>query len=193
MERTENGTIQEESDKTTLVPYNTQQIKLRPKYYKHLIEILTTYSDPIFNYLSLPELSNTRGVNKMFQMIIHEYFQKRLKMEIQAITSYQAMNQEKSSYFMKNIDSQIPISNNNWLNFDLQSVKNQIQSLSRDTITQLRAIKNLGKFSENIYAPFCIIFGFNKSKDAKVRSDGWKKTAGKIIHDSNFFIINFFI
>ena len=188
MERTENGTIQEESDKTTLVPYNTQQIKLRPKYYKHLIEILTTYSDPIFNYLSLPELSNTRGVNKMFQMIIHEYFQKRLKMEIQAITSYQAMNQEKSSYFMKNIDSQIPISNNNWLNFDLQSVKNQIQSLSRDTITQLRAIKNLGKFSENIYAPFCIIFGFNKSKDAKVRSDGWKKTAGKIIHDSNFFI-----
>ena len=116
----------------------------------------------------------------MFQTIIHEYLQKRLKMEIQNITTYQALNQEKTSFFMKNIDSQIPISTKNWLDFDLQSVTNTIQSLSRETITNLRGIKNLGKFSDNIYAPFCIIFGYNKSKDQKVRGEGWKKTAGKI-------------
>ena len=62
----------------------------------------------------------------MFLALVHEYYQKRLKIEIQTITSYQNFNQEKTSIFMKNIDSQIPISNKNWLDFDLNSVTKTI-------------------------------------------------------------------
>ena len=74
------------------------------------------------------------------------------------------------------------------MHFDLNSVTKTIQSLSRSTVTQLRSIKNLGKYSDSIYAPFCIIFGYNKTNNPKVRSDGWKKTAGIILNDANFFI-----
>ena len=171
-----------------LSPFGHQNMIVKPKYLKLLISIISNYSENIFNYLSLTDLCLTRGINRMFLTLVHEYYQKRLKMEIQTITLYQNYNQEKTSIFMKNIDSQIPISTKNWLDFDLNSVTNTIQSLSRNTITQLRSIKNIGKFSDSIYAPFCIIFGYNKTNNAKVRSDGWKKTAGKILNDANFFI-----
>lgn len=62
---------------------------------------------------------------------------------------------------MKNIDSQIPISSKNWLDFDLASVTTKLQLLDRGIVTQLRAIKNIGKISDLVYAPFCIIFGIN--------------------------------
>jgi hypothetical protein len=62
---------------------------------------------------------------------------------------------------MKIIDSQIPISNKNWLDFDLNSVIRKLKILDKKTITNLRAIKNTGKLSESIFAPFCIIFGYN--------------------------------
>lgn len=64
---------------------------------------------------------------------------------------------------MKNIDSQIPISYKNWLNFDLNSVTEKITSLSKETLIKIKAIKNLGKYSDLIYAPFCILLGQNVS------------------------------
>ena len=172
----------------TISPFGNQNLKVKPKYLKLLLSIVSNYSENIFNYLSLKDLCLTRGINRMFLALVHEYYQKRLKIEIQTITSYQNFNQEKTSIFMKNIDSQIPISNKNWLDFDLNSVTKTIQSLSRSTVTQLRSIKNLGKYSDSIYAPFCIIFGYNKTNNPKVKSDGWKKTAGIILNDANFFI-----
>ena len=177
-----------ESSRYGLSPFGNQDLSIKPRYLKLFGQILTNYSSPIFNYLSLIELSKIRGVNKMFYGIVSEYYEKRLKIEIQDITDFQTLNKEKTSEFMKNIDSQIPISYKNWLNFDLNNVTNKIQSLSRNTITQLRSIKKLGKVSENIFAPFCIIFGYNKSTSYKVRCEGWKKTAMKILNDSNFFL-----
>ena len=177
-----------ESSRYGLSPFGNQELSIKPRYLKICGQILTNYSSPIFNYLSLKDLSKIRGVNKMFYGIVSEYYEKRLKIEIQDITDFQTLNKEKTSEFMKNIDSQIPISYKNWLNFDLNNVTNKIQSLSRNTITQLRSIKKLGKLSENIFAPFCIIFGYNKSTNYKVKSDGWKKTAMKILNDSNFFL-----
>ena len=64
---------------------------------------------------------------------------------------------------MKNIDSQIPISYKNWLNFDLNSVTEKITSLSKETLIKIKAIKNLGKYSDLIFAPFCILLGQNVS------------------------------
>ena len=86
---------------------------------------------------------------------------------------------------MKNIDSQIPISNKNWLDFDLNVVTSKLKILDRNILTKLRAIKNIGKLSDLIYAPFCIIFGFNKNNKNSLKTFSWKKIAGKILNDSN--------
>ena len=174
--------------KSVTSPFGNAIFKIRPKYYKILMYILETFGENIFNYFTIPELSLARCINKHFLYLINNYFQIRVKYEIQAITSFQNYNQDKSSIFMKNIDNQIPISNNNWLDFDLNSVTKTIQSLSRNTITQLRSIKNTGKLPDSVYAPFCIIFGYTKTNNYKVRSDGWKKTAHKILNNANFFI-----
>lgn len=68
---------------------------------------------------------------------------------------------------MKIIDSQIPISKKNWLDFDLKSVIQKLKILDKKVITNLRAIKNIGKLSEAIFAPFCIIFGYNVNYEYK--------------------------
>jgi hypothetical protein len=170
-------------------PFGNPDISVSPKFLKNFREILLTYSSPIFNYLSLIDLCQVRASSKMFYGIISEYYDKRLKIEIQDITNFQTLNKEKTAEFMKNIDSQIPISYKNWLIFDLNTATIRIQTLlNRNIITQLRSIKNLGKITEDVYAPFCIIFGYNKLNNPKVKSDGWKKTAGIILNDSNFFL-----
>ena len=90
---------------------------------------------------------------------VHEYYKIRLKLEIEYITTFQEENKDKTEIFMKNIDSQIPISNNNWLDFDLSSVTNKITSLTKNTLIKIKAIKSLGKYSDFIYASFCIFMG----------------------------------
>lgn len=121
------------------------------------------YRKDILNYLDLYDLCQVRAVNKVFQVTVHEYYKTRLKLEIEYITSFQEDNKEKTEIFMKNIDSQIPISNGGWLDFDLCSVTNKITSLTKNTIIKIKAIKSLGKNSDLIFAPFCIFMGYNVS------------------------------
>ena len=178
-----------ETENNGISPFGNPDFSVSPKFLKNFREILRRYSSPIFNYLTLIDLCQVRASSKMFYGIISEYYEIRLKIEIEDITNYQSINKEKTAEFMKNIDSQIPISHKNWLIFDLNTATLRIQSLlNRNIITQLRSIKNLGKISEDVFAPFCIIFGYNKSNNPKVKSDGWKKTAGIILNDSNFFL-----
>jgi len=111
--------------------------------------------------LDLKDLAKMRASNKLFLAIVHEYYPKRLRLEVERIKIFQERNYENFLNFMKIIDSQIPISNKNWLDFDLNSVIMKLRTLDKKIVTNLRAIKNLGKLSEAIFAPFCIIFGFN--------------------------------
>ena len=111
--------------------------------------------ETILNYLNLIEISQIRGINHDLLFLVHEYYKKRVKFEIDYITNYQNCNKEKVSFFMKNIDSQIPLSNKGWLDFNLNSVANKLLILNRNLLTKLRSIKNIGKYSDLIYAPFC--------------------------------------
>ena len=147
-------------------------------------DILST----ILNYLNLIELSQFRSLNRRILFLVHEYFKKRVKIEIDYITKYQENNKEKVDFFMKNIDSQIPLSNKGWLDFDLNSVANKLLILDRNLLTKLRAIKNIGKNTDLIYAPFCIIFGFNKVNNKELKKLSWKQIANKILNDSNIII-----
>ena len=182
------------NNETRSVQYSTSSVytrvvnRIRPKFFKLLNQVITSHFDPILNYLDLLDLCSIRATSHFFLSIVHEYYQKRLKFEINLITSYQEENKEKTAIFMKNIDSQIPISNKNWLDFDLASVTSKLQLLDRSILTKLRSIKSIGKLSDNIYAPFCIIFGYNKNANQFTKNDTWKKTAGKILSDSNLVL-----
>jgi len=112
------------------------------------------------NYLELTDLCKTRATNKLFLAIIHEYFPKRLRIEVDRIKTFQEINYDNFLNFMKIIDSQIPISNKNWLDFDLNSVISKLKVIDKKVIGNLRAIKSVGKLSEAVFAPFCIIFLF---------------------------------
>ena len=142
----------------------------------------------ILNYLDLIELSQFRALDRTILLLVHEYFKKRVKMEIDNITKYQDNNREKMDFFMKNIDSQIPLSNKGWLDFDLKSVSNKLLILDRNLLTKLRSIKNIGKNTDLIYAPFCIIFGLNKVNNKALKNLTWKKIASKILNDPNIIL-----
>ena len=159
-------------------------LPIKPRFIKAFNEVIMNCNQSILNFLTLQEISLLRGVNKLFLNIINDYYEVRLKLEINNITNFQNQNEEKTVLYMQNIDSQIPISNNQWLEFDLKKVTQDMELLDKNTIIQLKSIKKLNKFNENIYAPFCIIFGY-KSSNYKVKAKGWKKTADLILNDPN--------
>ncbi len=115
----------------------------------------------MLNYLDIGDLCKARSMNKLFLAIVHDYYPKRLRLEVDRIKLFQESNYENFLNFMKIIDSQIPISNKNWLDFDLSSVISKLKLLDKKVIANLRSIKHLGKLSEAVFAPFCIIFGYN--------------------------------
>jgi hypothetical protein len=92
---------------------------------------------------------------------VHEYYPKRLRFEVENIKYFQERNDKIFFEFMKIIDSQIPISNRNWLEFELGSVLSNLKVLDKNVVTSLRGIKSIGKLPEAVFAPFCIIFGYN--------------------------------
>ena len=140
----------------------------------------------ILNYLNIFELNNIRRINHKLLLLIHEYFKKRIKMEIDFITDYQEKNKDKVYFFMKNIDTQIPISNKNWLDFDLNSIVTKLNCLNRNIINKLRGFKNMNKISDNVFAPFCIILSKNKNLKAK-KNINWKILANQILCEYNIF------
>ena len=115
----------------------------------------------ILNFLETNDLAKMRSVNKLFLAVVHDYYPKRLRYEVDRIKSFQETNYETFLAFMKIIDSQIPISYKNWLEFDLNSVLGKLRLLDKNTITNLKSFKNLGKLTEAVFAPFCIILGYN--------------------------------
>ena len=142
--------------------------RVKPKFFKLLGIIMNSHMDviyflnkPIFNYLDLVDLAKIRGANKLLLALAHDYFPKRLRIEVEFIKSFQESCYDSFLNFMKIIDSQIPLSNKNWLDFDLTSVINKLKVLDKKVITALKAIKNTGKLPETVFAPICIILGYN--------------------------------
>ena len=65
---------------------------------------------------------------------------------------------------------------------------NKLLILDRNLLTKLRSIKNIGKNTDLIYAPFCIIFGLNKINNKSIKNLSWKQIAFKILNDPNIIL-----
>jgi len=84
---------------------------------------------------------------------------------------------------MKNIDTQIPLNNDNLFDYDINSVVKEIKKLDRKIVTGIKCIKKISQKKDIIYAPFCIIFGkFNEKNKFE-----WKKIAENILNDNKFY------
>ena len=101
-------------------------------------EVISSNFDNILNYLDLIDLCQLRTVSKGLLSNVNNYYPLRLKMEIDLINSYQNNNKEKIEKIMEIIDSQIPLSSNNWIDFNLTSVINKILNLDSDNLLKIK-------------------------------------------------------
>jgi len=182
----ENSSSSYLKDKIDISVYISIPKRIKPNLIRLSRKILNDLSlcQWILNYLNIFELNHMRRINHNILSIIHQYYKKRIKMEIDFVTDYQEKNKDKVYSFMKNIDTQIPISNKNWLDLDLNSVVHKLHLLNRNIITKLRSIKNINKIPDVVYAPFCIIFSKNKKNYEKLKIT-WKQIANQILSDFN--------
>ena len=90
---------------------------------------------------------------------------------------------------MKLVDTQIPISSKNWVNFDfVETLKIISSNLTNKDISDLKfAINNLREAHDVLLAPFCVLLGekpiWEKKADGTIR-DVWTKPMNKILLDS---------
>lgn len=132
--------------------------RVKPKFYKLLRSVITDHFDSVLYFLDYHDLANLRHSNKLFQSIVHENFPQRLRFEVERIKYFQEQHYDHFITLMKNIDSQIPLSYDNWLDFDLGSVIQKLRIIDKNVISSLRSIKKIPKMlPDTVFAPFCII------------------------------------
>lgn len=87
---------------------------------------------------------------------------------------------------MKLVDTQIPISSKNWVNFDfVETLKVISSNLTNKDISDLKfAINNLKETHDVLLAPFCVLLGekqiWEKKADGTIK-DVWSKPMNKIL------------
>ena len=167
--------------------YYNEDISNPEQIYSNLFLNALLENNILLNYLIIPELSLLSSTCKTVKIIVDRYYPSRLKIQYDDIKNFEKKSKDKKDEYLKIYEMQIPLSKNEWFNYDIQNAIDIILRLDRKTIAQLRSIKKLTTLNENIYAPFCIIFNFN-SKNEQVIKNGWKKVADNIISDSKFFI-----
>jgi|JI10StandDraft_1071094.scaffolds.fasta_scaffold113263_2 glycerol-3-phosphate O-acyltransferase len=87
---------------------------------------------------------------------------------------------------MKLVDTQIPISSKNWVNFDfIETLKIISSNLTNKDISDLKfAINNIKETHDVLLAPFCILMGKKPNREKKADGqikDIWVKSMAKIL------------
>ena len=135
-------------------------ISIPEQIYSNLFLNALIENNNLLNYLLIPELSILSVTCKTVKIIVDRYYPLRLKIQYDDIKNFEKKNKDKKDEYLKIYEMQIPLSKNEWFNYDIQNAIDTILRLDRNTIAQLRSIKKLTTLNENIYAPFCIIFNF---------------------------------
>jgi hypothetical protein len=119
------------------------------------------------------------------------YLPTRLQQEADYINLFIETNEELNKEFMKLVDTQIPISNGNWVNFNfLDTLKLISGCFTTGDISNLKyAVNNIKDDNDILFAPIWVLFGYkpkrNKKADGKVK-EAWKDPSIKILGDIQF-------
>ena len=69
---------------------------IKPRFIRNLNEIISKSGQFIFNYLTIKEITLLRGINKLFYESVNDYYEIRLKIEINNITNFKNENEEST-------------------------------------------------------------------------------------------------
>lgn len=127
------------------------------------------------DFMDTAELIKFQRVNQLFNHSIRVYLPTRLQQEADYINLFIEENEELNREFMKLVDTQIPISQGNWVCFDFLETLRQIShGLTNKDVSDIKfCINNLKEQNDVLLAPFCILLG---EKSKRVNSaDGTSK------------------
>ena len=103
-----NNTKTESHNKSNSIFQNNSKLysinNIKPKFIRNLNEIISKCGQFIFNYLSIKEITLLRSINKLFYESINDYYEIRLKIEINNITNFKNENEENTILYMQNIE-----------------------------------------------------------------------------------------
>ena len=133
------------------------QMPMRP-YLKQLLKdvINSDFLYYIADFLNTRAIIKLTAVNTTFRDSFRVYLPTRLQQEADYINLFIETNEELNKEFMKLVDTQIPISNGNWVNFDfLETLKFISQGIVNKDISDLKfAVKNVKQHNDILFAPF---------------------------------------
>ncbi len=145
--------------------------RVKPRFYKQFSMIVKEYFDDVLDYLTLEELINLRSTNQALFATVHDYFSKRIIIENETIKSFQESNSLLINEFLKHIEDQIPMSTDNWLEYDIKIIIQNLGLFDKRILNSLRSLKSISKgLTDKVFAPFCIIMGFNSVSFLSIRN-----------------------
>ena len=171
---------------------NRSDMPMRP-YLKQLLKdvINSDFLYYIADFLNTKTIIKLTAVSTLFRDSFRVYLPTRLQQEADYINLFIETNDELNKEFMKLVDTQIPISNGNWVNFNfIDTLKFISTSFTNQDISDLKfAANNVKENNDMLFAPFWVLFN-HKSKrmmkaDGKLK-EAWKDPAVKILGDIHF-------
>ena len=168
------------------------QLPIKPYFLKLSKEVFSPYciAECLYDYLQLQEIIIYRSISKPFFHASAIYFPIRLQSLSDAINSLIQSKKSLNFEYLKLINTQIPISRENWLSEDIEEVLYLLTtSVKKQVITEIRSLKQIPLAWDMALAPFCILYGVLPIK--YISADGsntqrWAPSAIKIMSASGF-------
>ena len=171
---------------------NKSDLPMRP-YLKQLLKdvINSDFLYYIADFLNTKLIIKLTAVSTLFRDSFRVYLPTRLQQEADYINLFIETNDELNKEFMKLVDTQIPISNGNWVNFNfIDTLKFISTSITLQDLSDLKfAANNVKENNDMLFAPFWVLF--NQKPKRVMKADGklkeiWKTSAVKTLGDIHF-------
>jgi len=167
-------------------------IKAKPAHLKNLAAFFSGpfISANLLPFLEVKELLRARLISKEFSLGCDTYFPFALQREADIIYRELEENEELNKNYMEVVQTQIPISTNDWLKLELGETLDC--TLTKQDVTNIKAIKKVPNEKDVIFAPFCILNGLDPIKLPQtdplnqLKNVSWHQTAIRIICQPNF-------
>ena len=169
-----------------------RQQRIKPSHLKNLAATFTEklIAENLLQFLEVGELLQARLISRKFSLACDKYFPFALQREADSIYRELEDEAELNAQYMEVVQTQIPISTNDWLKLELANTEECC--LSKWDITNLKAIKKVPQDKDIIFAPFCILNKLEPTRlpttvdSVQYKNVSWHASALKFIIKPNF-------
>ncbi len=168
--------------------------KVKPSHLKNLATVFTAgfLSRNLLPFLEVKELLLARLISKEFSAGCDSYFPFALQREADIIYKELEQQEPLNAQYMEVVQTQIPISTNDWLKLELSDTLEC--ALTKQNITNLKTIKKVPPEKDVIFAPFCILHKLDPVKLpvadplSQGKAQNWHASALRLISQPNFLV-----